>query len=464
MKKVRFLLLTASVLLVLLALFSCGNPSNDDADPPCEISSSEELFGKIDAVMSALESYEERGNMNMTVYMQEHQINASGEIINIFADKVDDDKYFYSKSTTETSCEALKLDQSAMEIKAYHMGNAFYLNSLNSDIQKFYSPLSYEDFIEFYSYNSTLTIEDDRIFNCADSSFHQNDNGSWEMCLSGYPKDFVDDYAKIMGLNGEVFDDKLADLEITIKASSAFYATQVSFKMIFEDDNDATTNPTGEFISYYSAYNEATPITNILDTENYKQVPDVRLLDGFDHMIEQLQQSEEGAFKLDITQDYGFDIVITESDVVSFGRDGGYYYDINANVGDIESTITYRDGKQTVTANGSSETVDKTDDEAQDFINGLINSAMYNIFNVKQIEKTEDGRYKVTAFADEAFCRSVTSSLGVHFVSSSQTIYFAIEDMKITKIDSAIDIRYSLSSNNISVSRYIHIYSVVDFG
>ena len=104
MKKVRFLLLTASVLLVLLALFSCGNPSNDDTDPPCEISSSEELFGKIDAVMSALESYEERGNMNMTVYMQEHQINASGEIINIFADKVDDDKYFYSKSTTETSC------------------------------------------------------------------------------------------------------------------------------------------------------------------------------------------------------------------------------------------------------------------------------------------------------------------------------------------------------------------------
>ena len=463
MKRIKFLLLTAFGLVALLALFSCGTDPQDDSDHPSGISSAEELFGKIDAVMSDLESYEAKQAVNMTVYMQNHEINASGELIEIFADTVDDDRYFYSKSTLTTSSESLKLNKSYMDIRAYHQGNAFYFTSVGSAIKKFYSPLSYEDFLEYYSYNASATLDDEKIFSCSNSSYTQNENGSWEICLSGYSADFIDDYAEIMGLDDEMLDDKPVDMEIIIKAAPSFRATQMSLRMIFEDDNNDATNPTVELISYYSAYNEATPITDTLDTGNYTQVSDVRLVDGFDYMIEKLKESEENTFTLDVTQDYGYDIIINEKDVITYGREDGYYYNVTSTVGDTEGIISYRSGKQTVTSNGSSNTVDQTEDEAEALINDLIDYAMYDIFNVEHIEKTDDGRYKVTAVPSMSFCLEITSSLGVHYVSSTQTIYFTVEDMNIIKIESTIEIRYSITYNSPASREYISIYSVADF-
>ena len=80
------------------------------------------------------------------------------------------------------------------------------------------------------------------------------------------------------------------------------------------------------------------------------------------------------------------------------------------------------------------------------------------------IEKTDDGRYKVSLLpVDESSYRALAQSLRGSYQSSTHAIYFTVEDGKILKMDGEIVIYYSYWNGFDSIDDTIVITAIVDF-
>lgn len=470
MKKVRFLLLTASILVALLALFSCGAPSQ------AKINSAEDLFEAIDTEMSSLGSYKVDGEVDMTVYAQGVKMGISGSVTEIISDLSGNECYVYSKSNLSYVINNRDVTFYE-ELTAYHGGNAFVSSTVNSTMgeqkRALYSPLSREVFLEYYEYLSTVSIDDADIYDCQNPTYTQSENGSWDILLTGYSEEFIKDYIGGMGFFDEIFDDKITDMTIGIKTNSKFRVTMMTLDLIFEDDGDASTAPKVNVETYFSQHNDAELITDELNVENYNEVVDVRLVDGIQYMMDAIKDSEKNELELEITSKIGTGTYI-ENDTVSYGVDGGkYYYDIHYPTDAITYDISYRDGEVTTTStynyssdpqNTSTVTSKQTELEAKNFINGLINSVKYDKTYVNDIEKCEDGRYKVSLLPTDVdtYKTLVSSQLKGSYKGATHVIYFTVENGRILKMESEIIIEYSYWNGFSSATGEVILTAVVD--
>ena len=440
----KFFVLLIAVLLCALAFTSCGDPETTT-----------ELMDKIDEKMESLKSYQSdvTANLSTDIYGYHCVAGFTGIQITIYGDS--DRFYYYTvmDGTTEmkdTAKNEVVESVKTKVIEAFHEGNMFVSSEQGDAVQKLYSPLTKDEYIAYLEkQEKELDIDFDA---CVNKGFTKNEDKTWTLTYSGYTKKAVATIVEAFQAD-ELFEEEIADMEITIHANADFTIKDMEFKMIFE--NESTTS-TFTMKAEYSKYNEATPIVDTLDVSQYKKVADCRLLTDIADMIEDLEEMENGSFVLDLTQtistSYSKD-TYTERDTVTYGKkDGKYFYDAKASTDNAKYDISYANGKQTVTISGTTETVDQTEKEAKAFINGLINSAKYSADKVTNITQKEDGVYTINCKPDASLYQPIFASVGSSSNNATQTITITIQNGKITKIDSTV-----------SASAYVSSYGSVSF-
>ena len=429
MKKIFVLLI--AVFLCALAFTSCGDPKT-----------SAELMDKIDEKMESLKSYQAdvTANLSAQLFFGYHcTAGFTGTQITIDGDS--DGFYYYNMMEGTTKIEDAEKNDlvetvKSKELEAFHEGKMFVSSEQGDSVQKLYSPLTKDEYIAYLEkQEDALDIDFEA---CVNKNFTKNEDKTWTLTYSGYTKKAVAAIVEAFNAD-ELFEEEIADMEITIHANADFTVKDMEFKMIFA--NESTTS-TFTMKAEYSKYNEATPIVDTLDVSQYTEVADCRLLTDIADMIEDLQEMENGSFALNLKQTISTSSAensYTEKDTVTYGKkDGKYFYDVKAFANNEKYDISYANGKQTVTASGVNETLDQTEEEAREFINGLIDSAKYTADKIAKITQKEDGVYTITCKPDESLYQPVFASLGSSSDNATQTITITIQDGKITKISSSV--------------------------
>ena len=426
----KFFVLLIAVLLCALALTSCGDPKTTT-----------ELMDKIDEKMESLKSYQSdvTANLSTDIYGYHCVAGFTGKQITIYG--ASDKFYYYTvmEGTTEmkdTEKNEVVESVKSKEIEAFHEGKMFVSSEQGDSVQKLYSPLTNDEYIAYLEkQESTLDIDYE---SCVNKSFTKNEDKTWTLTYSGYTKKAIAVVIEAFNAD-ELFEEEIVDMEITIHANADFTVKNMELKMIFENESKTSTfSMTAE----YSKYNEATPIVDTLDVSQYTEVADCRLLTDIADMIEDLEEMENGSFVLDLKQTISTSYSknsYTERDTVTYGKkDGKYFYEAKASADNAKYDISYANGKQTITFSGESETVDQTEKEAKEFINGLIDSAKYTADKVTNISQKEDGVYTIACEPDESLYQPIFASLGSASGNATQTITITIQDGKITKISSSV--------------------------
>jgi hypothetical protein len=446
MKKLLVLLFT--VALFVLAFTSCGfNPKTTEA-----------LMKKIDKKMDALDSYQTDMEMNLSTEINGYQCVADmkGKGVLIHGDKGRFYYYDFAEGTTEirdTEKNEVIESIATKTLNAFHEGNMYVMTQQGDIDQKLYSPLTKN---EYLAYLEKQESEFDIDFeSCVNKNFEKNEDGSWVLKYSGYTKKTIDDIVEMFG-GDDLFEESIEDMEIVINVNADFTVKNMEIEMIFE--NESTTSEFRMSMKY-SKYNEATVVTDIsLNTNDYKEIADCRLLTEIEDMLEELEEAENGSFELDLVQKLkttspSYESTSSENDRVTYGKkDGKYFYDITASYDNGIIEMSYENGKQTITMSGVTETVDQTEKEAKAFISGLINTAQYEAMRVTDIS-TKDGVYTITCKQpNESLYQPVFSSLGILNPTVTQTIKVTVQDGNITKIE-----------NKVSASAYSSYYGTVSF-
>ena len=429
MKKIRLLLITVVALILLLALSSCGT------------SSAKGVYKKINTAMSKLDSFSSETTITVSVNMNGQHADIDGYANQSIYHIASKDCYIYSETSIYTVVD--ESVTSSTRMKAYYDGYGYSYASTGGSAQNLCSPISRKDFIEYYQYNTTDSITAD-LFDCENRTFSQNENGSWEVCFSGFSQESVNSYLATMGLDATALDDKAIDIEICMRANSKFIATSTTTTVIFEDNRNLTVDPKIESVTRYSEYDEVVPKTDNLNPDYYQHVADIRLVDGIEYMIAELQNKKSDRFFYSVTQSNGRS-EYTEENIVRYGTTfGKFYYEIDGDLGGTECTIEYRDGEKTTTKDGKSKSEKVTEAEAKSYIKAMIGSTNYNAMYVDDVVLLEDGRYKVTLdIANVKAYEQLMASMGVKYTGADQTMYITIKREKIELIENELILRYS---------------------
>lgn len=414
--------------------------------------SAADVMEKIDEKMESLKSYQSDMTAEMKTKIQEMdcEISFTGQQIVL-------EDYYYNLMEGSTVFKGGMMSDPTVkfkEIEAFHDGKMFiwkeqwdasetvnYLTMNMEDLsQKLCSSLTKEEFAEYLENQSDdLDIDYNE---CVNSAFVRNEDKTWTLTYSGYTKKTIDKVVQSFG--DELFEEEIVDMEITIHANKDFTAKDIEIKMIFEE---SAISSSFRIYTQYSKYNEATAVTDTLNPSDYTEIADCRLLKGIENMLEDLEESDNGSFVLDMDQTLTIKKPsqtqkTSEKDTVHYGeKDGKYFYTVHASYDGADIDIAYENGKQTTTVNGISQIADQTEKEAKAFINGLINTASYESIRVSNITKIEDGVYKIDHRPDKNIYKPVFSALNATMPQDSQvkqTITITVRDGKIESIQSEL--------------------------
>ena len=441
------------LVLCMLALTSCGFNPESTAD----------VMAKIDKKMDSLKSYEAEltASLSTKVSYLDCEAEFTGKTIVI---NKKGEFYYYDTMDGVMKLGGMLTDQTVntKQINAFYDGKMFVSNETDEPAQKqkFYSVLTEDEYIAYREkQGGDLDIDFEE---CVNKSFTKNEDKTWTLKYSGYTKKTIDQFMEAFG--DDLFEDEITDMEIGIHANRDFTVRAMEIKMIFEKDSSFTVS------MRYSAYNEATAITDTLNTADYKEIADCRILTDLEDMIEELEKAENGSFVLDIEQkvkipELSYEETSTEKDTVSYGKkDGKYFYDITVSYPDGDIGISYENGKQTITYDGNSQTETQTEDAAIEFINGLINTANYKSSYVSNLEKLEEDVYKITCEAPVASeYEAMFEALGISYDSAKQIITVTIKDGKITKIVNEVVAKGSGKINYTNANVTIEVNSTNTF-
>ncbi|MBQ3489098.1 MAG: hypothetical protein IJA86_00725 [Clostridia bacterium] len=407
-----------------------------------------ELWDKINETMEKLDSYEADGTGTFSFHMKD--IPFSKDITTEFTTKTivsgtnGKDFYYYSASDFTIKTGLLKTE-TIKTIEAFHDGKMFVSSENNgssaANNQKLYSSLSAEEYMA-YRENQYEDVDDIDFTDCSNTTFTHNEDETWSLLYSGYSPKSMAQIIDSFGLDNEVFDFDIQDMEVNIQVDKKFRIKEIKIKFIF-DEADAETAPVFEVAVQYSNYNEATLITNTINPNNYKEIADCRLLSGFEDMIKKLEEDKDGSFVLEIEQTSFIPYnnkteSYTETNHVTYGeKDGQYFYNITSNSTNYDNLkISYANGMQTFEILGVKQTQEQSEDEAKITINDLINTAKYSARYVSDIKKLEDGVYEVQCDdPDESAYRNLYANYGGTLLALQQTLKITVKDGNIVKIE-----------------------------
>lgn len=393
----------------------------------------EELWNKIDETMGAAESYRLKSSMLMKYFYEEQELVSETEVEDIFSSK-DGNKYSFSKGKVHIVYKEADYTQDSEQIRAYYDGKMYYGSIFNGLKQRFCSKMSYDEYVVARD-NSPL---DDSVYlDCTKKEFAQNDDGTWQIKLSGYTGKAIAAFLEDSGTSEKELGSKVLDIELNILVDGDFYEKKSEMRAVFENSEKAQLEVFGEYFDI----NATEPNTADLKTSEYVEVADVRVLDNVSEAIKNLEKAKKAKFTYEVTQKLELKSGTSsynEKDVTTFGVENGkYYYDIDITSSNGNGTIKYRNGIYEVV--GTSNKYQQSEDEAKDFIASLIDGPNYNSLLVSEIKKTGENTFELKIGQPvETGVKNVFDQIQCEITKIEQTIKVTFEGENIKKIESAL--------------------------
>ena len=435
-------LIVCAVLACVLLLTSCQTIKDALRPDP---KAAEQLWERIGEVMQAYDAHEISMEMDMVMVVKGYAVksSATGTLI----EDTGEDYYYYSETNVKVECDELDLKQESRAISAYVDGKAFELRSEDGHERKLYSKMTAEQYAAYLAADREESSFDADITDCTNATFAKNEDKTWTLTYSGYTK------KAIKGITGalstqelDVFGADIVDVKVTFLTDEDFCVTDISMEFEFDTEEDAKQTPALNVRMKLEAMGDAVVrVTDTVDPAKYKEVDDLAIRKQLDDMIKQRAEAEQGSFEYKMSQTVkvmGQSQTFSETDQVKYGmEDGKYYYDITVDADGVSSTVTYKNGTQTVVSGGESYDVPQSEDEAKEFIASLINdpSLGYNAEQVTNIKKKNDGVWEIElAVADSATFEELFKTLGGTYESATQTVTVTVQDERLIRIKNEI--------------------------
>ena len=440
--------LIALFVSILFILPSC-KPSTEG---PEKITDAATLWKKINEKMSSLDSYEATAEIQMVFDIGGYAVNSNATEKRIESGRQTDSPYFYSDASYSVSCKDLGIDEQLSELSAYYNGNAFMSTKAKDVEQKLYSAMTAKEYQDYILEKTTLSDTGD-ILNASNVTFEQTENEAWTICCSNYSDEVLQKYINEFDTEEMSLGENISDMELSVSADKDFRATLLSIKFVFDTEADEKIQKKLEATITYQKYNEATPITETLSTEDFKQVADIRVIDTVEKSITDIQNAQQAKCTLNLKQSFtlrGETSTYEEKDIITYGGKGdSYYYKIQATSQGSTFSMNYKNGSETVSQGSTTTSKNKTPEEAKEFIDSLINSAKYSKNSVENVEKIGDGIYKLECrVIDATPYKNVFDSIRGEYTGATQTITVTIEEGKVVKVESIVEAKGTYQYQN----------------
>ncbi len=425
-KTIRSILLLLFAVLMSVSFTACQGTEESAYEPESAIA----LWEKVDETMNTLESMEMTVSINAAYYSMGYQFTLTGES-NILTCQ----DTHYTANTVVVSCEELSMAQTTQTVEAYYDGMMYSAVSDGTYDQKLRSAMTHEEYDQMQSGELTEEID---VADCTAAEYAKDENGGWTLNFSGYTKKTVDRALKTLNLTEEVLGAPVEDMTVNLTANSDFYVEKLEIGFRFSAEEEEVT-PEFSVVAEYSGYNATVFDPVRLKAEEYTTVADVRILGAVADALAERQEASAGKFTLQLTtteQLQGQVRTSRETDTVTYGRkNGAYFYDITAEMDDNSFLLQYQGGEQKVTSNGQTHTAEQTEQEAKEFIDGLINYADYNPAVITGIQQQEEGVYLLTSGApDLSKYAPIFAASGIELTSATQQVTVTFREGKCTTI------------------------------
>lgn len=455
-------------LVLILPLCACGLLAPKTAEPASEEetpfvpANAEELWNKIDAVMEEQTGYTGNHEVTATIYYSgmEYSIRQIGKSV---TDR-SDDKYRYL-SDYEVTMTFEDTEETSRRMRAYFDGKMYHYEKEGDIEQKLSCAMTEE---EFRDIDSSALLEDVDLMDCTRRDFSLQD-GVWTAKFSGYTKKTVHNFFAYMELEEDELGADVEDMEITVVADGEFRCTSLSFVLFFDVDEDSTTKPVFTLSETYSDFDKTSFDPSVIAREEYAEVDDLRIIFDLPEAMKAVAGATEGEFTLDITQKAKVgeqEGENTEYDRVTYGKkNGSTYFDISSKLNGQDYTISYKNGKQSIQANGESYEESYPEEYARYYLERLIDSAKFQAITVTDVEKQAEGTYLMHCEkADLASYQPALEESGITLTGGSQEITVTMNGEKLQSMDSTVIlVGYAVSgSQKLEVTCTVHTVVAVE--
>jgi hypothetical protein len=113
--------------------------------------------------------------------------------------------------------------------------------------------------------------------------------------------------------------------------------------------------------------------------------------------------------------------------------------------------ITYSDGTQTTKVGTKTTTKAQTEEEAKEFITGLIGSTKYSQIYVIGVTTDSNGTYLLNCTPNPELYAAALASMGATYSSGTQSMEITIKDNNITSIKCNATIKGKVQSINVTL-------------
>lgn len=436
------------VLSLILGMTACQQPVEEKYVPESAVA----LWNKIDETMNTAQSMEMRTSVVAVFYNSGYEFKMVGDAY-IFASK----ETHFTDSSMTISCDETSYEQTAKLMEAYYEGKMYHAGSDGTYEQKLCSTMTHDEYDQVQS--GTLT-EDVDLADCTSAQYTQNEDGTWILEFTGYTKKAIDNMVDSFSLTQDMLGVSIADVKVTLRANAEFLVDKMEFSFVFAADDEGLT-PTFAIVAEYSGYNSAVFDATKLNTEEFTEVDDLRILESMQSALAERQNAASGKFTLDLKATYQMQHQTTTSqeiDVVTYGRkNGAYYYMITAEMGNQTFEVRYQNGEQNVTTDGQTTTASQSEAEAKYFVDNLINTARYTSGAITDIQKLEEGVYLLIGGPKNL--EQTMGLTGIEVSSAIQECKVTFESNKLMKIENKLVIEGKYSADTITIT----IESLVEF-
>ncbi len=431
MKKIR---IAVCVLFCMLIAFCFGCHKEGDFTPK----DSDDLWNKIAETMESLDNYVEEGSLRTVFYTQGLRFDATGDSYSVYT-SLEGEPYSYMQEEVTVRCQEYSYKNSIEQVRAYYNGKLYLFDKANEYSRKICSDATFETFEEAIIGDTVLTSMD--LANCTKKEFVHEKDGTWSLKFSGYTKKLMDSLLESIFGEFELVDF-VEDMNILVTADASFRVKSLEINFVFKEE--AGSDVIFKATSTFSKYNEAVANPRKIQADTYTEVDDIYILEEVANQLEDFQKQKDGKFTLSIDQTVksnGEEQLFQEVDRVSFGRKNGkLYYNIDVDYDGTPMDIVYAHGKQTVSANGESKEVFVSEEDAEKYLEALLNNGQYDTSTIYDITKLEDGQYRLkVAYCNMAEIEAFYAENSGRLYSTKQVITVVFHEGKLIQMESNVE-------------------------
>lgn len=403
----------------------------------------ESLTNDLNQRLASYDSFEVNVTLDMQYFVDDVALNVHSEGREIFAGLTSGDFQTYMKYRTKVTSEKSEYEQTNTTTEGYYDGKYFLTTNGDYFKQKIYSNLSTDEARDFVIVGDMIGF--DTYLNCKNKSTSVGDDGSITMILSGYSKGTLEEICDQFGIDQYILGAMISDVKVCIIADESYLVREIQLEFVFEKAKDEENATTAKIVAEYVKFGEARVTPEMVNLQHHTEIEDIRVLKMIENMMYDLYNSSSNSFDISVTQTVE---IVGETDTqklsqkVAYGNDkDGYFFKIEDNL--RNEIVEYKNGKQTTSSlseDGYSDSVDKTDFEAKSEIVSLINTCGYSIPNVTDIKMTSEGVYELKCSYSIRYRGSSVILTGWNVQNIDQTIKITTQNDQIVKIESQVEI------------------------